>query len=124
MFVRSVYFFFCKQKTAYEMRISDWSSDVCSSDLKAAAGDGAIDVILLAPVGHVERLVDDQTKRRAGEIDRLIAAVHLDLAGAGLQPDASDGILAADGGIGAALRVDRLFEIGKASCGERVGQYV
>src|SRR3546814_16782709 len=27
------YFFFCKQKTAYEMRISDWSSDVCSSDL-------------------------------------------------------------------------------------------
>src|SRR3546814_12046862 len=28
-----VLFFFCKQKTAYEMRISDWSSDVCSSDL-------------------------------------------------------------------------------------------
>src|SRR3546814_5585691 len=26
-------FCFCKQKTAYEMRISDWSSDVCSSDL-------------------------------------------------------------------------------------------
>src|SRR3546814_5528503 len=30
--------FFFKQKTAYEMRISDWSSDVCSSDLLAAAG--------------------------------------------------------------------------------------
>src|SRR3546814_19977263 len=29
----SVFFFFFKQKTAYEMRISDWSSDVCSSDL-------------------------------------------------------------------------------------------
>src|SRR3546814_3314297 len=28
-----VCFFFFKQKTAYEMRISDWSSDVCSSDL-------------------------------------------------------------------------------------------
>src|SRR3546814_20315931 len=28
-----MFFFFCKQKTAYEMRISDWSSDVCSSDL-------------------------------------------------------------------------------------------
>src|SRR3546814_3277004 len=28
-----VFFFFFKQKTAYEMRISDWSSDVCSSDL-------------------------------------------------------------------------------------------
>src|SRR3546814_9139560 len=30
-------FFFFKQKTAYEMRISDWSSDVCSSDLAAPA---------------------------------------------------------------------------------------
>src|SRR3546814_17804201 len=29
----SMLFFFFKQKTAYEMRISDWSSDVCSSDL-------------------------------------------------------------------------------------------
>src|SRR3546814_6566347 len=29
-----MYFFFFKQKTAYEMRISDWSSDVCSSDLR------------------------------------------------------------------------------------------
>src|SRR3546814_10718213 len=28
------FFFFFKQKTAYEMRISDWSSDVCSSDLQ------------------------------------------------------------------------------------------
>src|SRR3546814_14151497 len=32
--VVSVFFFFFKQKTAYEMRISDWSSDVCSSDLR------------------------------------------------------------------------------------------
>src|SRR3546814_6199031 len=32
-FVCSFYFFFFKQKTAYEMRIGDWSSDVCSSDL-------------------------------------------------------------------------------------------
>src|SRR3546814_2930346 len=31
------FFFFVKQKTAYEMRISDWSSDVCSSDLAEAA---------------------------------------------------------------------------------------
>src|SRR3546814_1759031 len=30
-------FFFFKQKTAYEMRISDWSSDVCSSDLSHVA---------------------------------------------------------------------------------------
>src|SRR3546814_4310707 len=32
-----MFFFFFKQKTAYEMRISDWSSDVCSSDLVDAA---------------------------------------------------------------------------------------
>src|SRR3546814_18686448 len=39
-------FFFFKQKTAYEMRISDWSSDVCSSDLDphlARAERGAVD---------------------------------------------------------------------------------
>src|SRR3546814_6428048 len=29
------FFFFCKQKTSYEMRISDWSSDVCSSDRRS-----------------------------------------------------------------------------------------
>src|SRR3546814_3718851 len=33
LFVGFLCFFFFKQKTAYEMRISDWSSDVCSSDL-------------------------------------------------------------------------------------------
>src|SRR3546814_3987840 len=33
LFAIYVLFFFFKQKTAYEMRISDWSSDVCSSDL-------------------------------------------------------------------------------------------
>src|SRR3546814_21159619 len=36
-----ILFFFFKQKTAYEMRISDWSSDVCSSDLPWLMGDGA-----------------------------------------------------------------------------------
>src|SRR3546814_2149507 len=36
MFV--LFFFFFKQKTAYEMRISDWSSDVCSSDLDELNG--------------------------------------------------------------------------------------
>src|SRR3546814_17885594 len=34
------FFFFFKQKTAYEMRISDWSSDVCSSDLLGYADGG------------------------------------------------------------------------------------
>src|SRR3546814_4750290 len=44
-----LYFFFFKQKTAYEMRISDWSSDVCSSDLETdehhAVGKGASHVM-------------------------------------------------------------------------------
>src|SRR3546814_8029836 len=39
MSVTCVFFFF-KQKTAYEMRISDWSSDVCSSDLEEVAVAG------------------------------------------------------------------------------------
>src|SRR3546814_4759234 len=34
-YIMCSFFFFFKQKTAYEMRISDWSSDVCSSDLCA-----------------------------------------------------------------------------------------
>src|SRR3546814_5677977 len=36
-----MFFFFFKQKTAYEMRISDWSSDVCSSDLLGVQRQGA-----------------------------------------------------------------------------------
>src|SRR3546814_10788589 len=37
-----ILFLFFKQKTAYEMRISDWSSDVCSSDLFAGGPFGAV----------------------------------------------------------------------------------
>src|SRR3546814_8608826 len=41
-----MFLFFFKQKTAYEMRISDWSSDVCSSDLfTKAEHDGALALI-------------------------------------------------------------------------------
>src|SRR3546814_1448885 len=44
--MQDLLFFFFKQKTSYEMRISDWSSDVCSSDLhdSTAAGIGGIGV--------------------------------------------------------------------------------
>src|SRR3546814_1556923 len=42
-------FFFFKQKTAYEMRISDWSSDVCSSDLQNELA------LALREVGRIER---------------------------------------------------------------------
>src|SRR3546814_19343171 len=48
-----LFFFFFKQKTAYEMRISDWSSDVCSSDL--LVGLGATDPLPhLSATGRVE----------------------------------------------------------------------
>src|SRR3546814_4572562 len=41
-----LFFLFFKQKTAYEMRISDWSSDVCSSDLlyHPLVGEGSVDI--------------------------------------------------------------------------------
>src|SRR3546814_2972035 len=40
------FIFFFKQKTAYEMRISDWSSDVCSSDLIAKANGKAVSAVV------------------------------------------------------------------------------
>src|SRR3546814_5315147 len=41
-------FFFFKQKTAYEMRISDWSSDVCSSDLRDGR-EHPLDALFIGP---------------------------------------------------------------------------
>src|SRR3546814_3112948 len=76
--------FFFKQKTAYEMRISDWSSDVCSSDL------------------IVERHREVIARRR-------ILARENDVA---LCRRIGD------------LRARPLVEIGRASCRERVCQYV
>src|SRR3546814_8998405 len=65
-----VVFFFFKQKTAYEMRISDWSSDVCSSDLEAL--HDACDDELRA----VDRETAPQARERedddAGDEDRLV----------------------------------------------------
>src|SRR3546814_19269512 len=51
-------FFFFKQKTAYEMRISDWSSDVCSSDLRfrrPIAADGPAITALIAACPPLDR---------------------------------------------------------------------
>src|SRR3546814_960880 len=42
--------FFFKQKTAYEMRISDWSSDVCSSDLPGPVPTGFTHFAMIAPL--------------------------------------------------------------------------
>src|SRR3546814_3126205 len=44
-------FFFFKQKTAYEMRISDWSSDVCSSDLLIGRENGSLGNVLTNSTG-------------------------------------------------------------------------
>src|SRR3546814_5031160 len=57
--------FFFKQKTAYEMRISDWSSDVCSSDLIASGS------IPAAPTTHQHRAgVRDSAEQMIGDILR------------------------------------------------------
>src|SRR3546814_2385466 len=79
-------FFFFKQKTAYDMRISDWSSDVCSSDLGVRAhlvveagvlhrgadgvGEGAQHVQLA--LGEVDDLPEPDAKRP----DRPVRAVE------------------------------------------------
>src|SRR3546814_2698593 len=101
------FFFFFKQKTAYEVRISDWSSDVCSSDLlfaqqrielrldrsdrdELAVGAGVAVVEMGAAVEHVDaRCVLQppnclETPGHAGEQRRAVghrAVDHLTLAG-------------------------------------------
>src|SRR3546814_7462063 len=47
--------FFFKQKAASDVRISDWSSDVCSSDLQASPRAGAIETADARRLGHAER---------------------------------------------------------------------
>src|SRR3546814_6107662 len=88
-------FFFFKQKTAYEMRISDWSSDVCSSDL-LAAGEGS-------------RLQALTTTASGVAVPKQFCSLG---GGASLLHDA---LMRA--------RVIAPPEIGRASCRERVCQY-
>src|SRR3546814_6936420 len=90
-------FFFVKQKTAYEMRISDWSSDVCSSDL------------IFGPM---------LTSRSKVELrDRAIGNLAL-LAAAGVKV-----AITTDHPV-VPIEQIRLQEIGRASCRERVCKYV
>src|SRR3546814_9724518 len=93
-------FFFFKQKTAYEMRISDWSSDVCSSDLHRMADGTDRRDLGAAHLRDVQRLivvVQDFHDGGAGNGEMQVAGPH----------DQS-----------------RNDEIGRASCRERVCQYV
>src|SRR3546814_1830066 len=96
--------FFFKQKTAYEMRISDWSSDVCSSDLPRQGHDVA--------VGETVRIA-----RRPGD-GGLIKAAAAEIVAPVAERACEQPILPPDRGDG------RNAEIGRASCRERVCQYV
>src|SRR3546814_3926047 len=92
-------FFFFKQKTAYEMRISDWSSDVCSSDLADAVVLSALDSIAWAlnvrggdvahtPVALAYAIVSaDGTADLYVAPDKLTAAVRQHLGNAVRLPD-------------------------------------
>src|SRR3546814_6542922 len=96
-------FFFFKQKTAYEMRISDWSSDVCSSDLMV------VDLVVKASI---------PLSIRAGHAaDLKCGSVREDDVG----PDDEDAVLP-EGNL--AVIAPEQFQIGRASCRERVCQYV
>src|SRR3546814_5529425 len=90
-----LFFFFFKQKTAYEMRISDWSSDVCSSDLLefhlfAAFVGGVVEILKLEDIFRIRQplvvaefvahIGQDQQARRdpqrqPGDVDDRISAV-------------------------------------------------
>src|SRR3546814_1440943 len=90
-----ILFFFFKQKTAYEMRISDWSSDVCSSDLVGVECQDAVDAVehetRLAPVQYLAAELHGQFANTEVEcaIDvgieqiGIVAGVVADLAGLG-----------------------------------------
>src|SRR3546814_1678720 len=98
-------FFFFKQKTAYEMRISDWSSDVCSSDLVATRFVCRV----FDPHSAIDVLRDHAC---TGERSSLgVPHDTRDLTGVGL------------GGYGD-TKSEKNDAIGRASCRERVCQYV
>src|SRR3546814_15027505 len=69
-------FFFFKQKTAYEMRISDWSSDVCSSDLNpctdGAESDKSARLKCADHITQLSRLPDVEHLRHHVQLDACI----------------------------------------------------
>src|SRR3546814_2346563 len=109
-----VCFFFFKQKTAYEMRISDWSSDVCSSDLVPDLS--AAIVAAAAPAARRRSRLASEPISAARWGLLVLGLTQLVLAVPSLV-GLSDGSVHATREVGA-------FKIGRASCRERVCQYV
>src|SRR3546814_21009292 len=117
VFVTVLRFFFFKQKTAYELRISVWSSDVCSSDL---ALPGIERLQAEAVVELVPQLLAAAELQPAGELDGVEAERHAgEVVERGALADPVVGRGVHDVGVAA---LDR--KIGRASCRERVCQYV
>src|SRR3546814_2578487 len=63
-----LFFVFFRQKTAYDLRISDWSSDVCSSDLAGDVADGVADGVLVVLAEHAAE-AEQQTEDRRKQHD-------------------------------------------------------
>src|SRR3546814_2435483 len=73
------FFFFFKQKTAYEMRISDWSSDVCSSDLFATQGmvqDAGTSTVLFNNISVDNVTQDARASLPTATTSNLTSAAH------------------------------------------------
>src|SRR3546814_20685836 len=66
-FIVLLFFFFFKQKTAYEMRISDWSSDVCSSDLIQTRSIHMANPAISVRIGRVRDAADGEAREQQRE---------------------------------------------------------
>src|SRR3546814_4118603 len=117
--------FFFKQKTAYEMRISDWSSDVCSSDLLCAVCVQICDALNRCYRTTIKLHIGAERFHCLGEWSR-----HQHKAGEILHPlprrldiGRKHFVMIRVGGNNATMRLGER-EIGRASCRDRVGQYV
>src|SRR3546814_9902301 len=77
-------FFFFKQKTAYEMRISDWSSDVCSSDLsfEKRLGTTEGDILLYGTLSNLPKLFggDGASVYTRGDTNVRLPVVNMPIA--------------------------------------------
>src|SRR3546814_1329488 len=97
--------FFFKQKTAYDVRISDWSSDVCSSDLDSSSR--SLRRMCLPCTYTTPRL---RAIRRAARVETRLYTVRS-------TPSRSDRNVVE-------WKMPAVGQIGRASCRERVWQYV